>query len=162
MYFKQLIIPTCLISACLSLSAFAQTSPLEGSWVRHCQIADAADPESHYDIIRLKFSGDSFISDIKNFTDPQCKTPFKYAPNPTATGKFSIGSSLENSQGETVVEIDTHITTFNGAPFDIQQFEVFLLKENKLYFSVEADDARLPSAQNRLTEIDFSHHFLPL
>ena len=162
MYFKQLIIPTCLFSAFISVSTIAQASPLEGSWIRHCQIADASDPESHYDIIRLKFSSDSFSSDIKNFTDSQCLHALKYAPNPTASGKFSIAKSFENSQGKTVTEIDTLITKFNGAPFDIKQFEVFMIQENKLYFSVQSSDDTSSTAQQRETNINFSHYFIPL
>jgi hypothetical protein len=162
MNINKLFILTSIASTFITPFTMALASPLEGSWIRHCQVADSSDPESHYDVIRLRFSNDSFSSDIKNFSDSQCIKPFKYAPNPTASGKFSLGNSFVNAQNKTVTEIDTLITKFNGSPFDIKQFEVFIIQENKLYFSVEGTEDMPPSKQNRITEVGFSNYFIPL
>lgn len=166
MTFKQLkavfSITIIFTSLFAPLSNAAPVGSLEGSWLRSCHLADASDPESHYDIIMLRFTGNSFSSDIKNYSDASCKTPFKYAPNPTASGTFSLGKSLVNSNEVTVTEIDTLIKQFNGSPFEITQYEVFLVQDNKLYFSVEAADDEQPSADNRIYDIDLSTYFSPI
>ncbi len=166
MIHKQLIVAftvtTALASLFAPLSNAASPLPLEGSWMRSCHLADASDPESHYDIITLQFYSDNFSSDIKNYSDASCKIPFKYAPNPTASGTFTLGNSFINSKENTVTEIDTLITQFNGSPFEIIQYEVFLIQDNKLYFSIEAADDVLPNADSRISEIDFSTYFSPI
>ena len=122
----------------------AADNPLEGSWLSSCKLIDSSvSSDSYdlmYDIIKLTFKGNTFHSDIKIFTDAGCNLAHPQVPNPTANGQFTTGKTFENSSKQQVTEIDTLITQFNGADFEISKFQVFLIQANKLYLSPDDNE----------------------
>lgn len=109
------------------------TTELEGTWLKSCSAVDQNDPETLYDIVEAKFNNNKFSSSILNFTDSHCTTPLSFSPNPTASGIFSLGETVIASDGVESVLIDTHIDTFDGAPFIIDEFNIYYLDNNTLY-----------------------------
>ena len=110
---------------------------LEGTWVKACGIGkgeDPTDPKAFYDVVTLKFTGSNFESDIKNYSDSGCTVPIPNVPNPTAKGSFVLGNVTMTTGGLQATEIDSHITEFNGAPFDIDDFDIFRIDGVNLYF----------------------------
>ncbi len=134
---------------------------LEGTWLKSCGVVDAADPSSFYDIVTATFSGNSFSSSIQNFTDANCTVPFALAPNPTASGVFSLsGVAVTTTSGVQAFEFDSSITQSNGAPFDNDDFDIFYLNGNTLYFGIIDGvlDASTPSL--RPDTLDFNRGFV--
>ena len=113
------------------------------------------EPDTLYDTVRLTFDGDTINSDIKVYEDSKCLNPFAHAPNPTASGKFVIGGTLTSTTGVVVTEIDVHIDRFNGAPFDIKNYDIFYLNGDALYLSFEAAD----EPHNRPDTLDLDRVF---
>jgi len=138
------------------------SSDLDGTWLKSCGAVDQHDPETLYDIIELNFSGNEFSSSILNFTDPQCLASLSFSPNPTASGVFIVGGSVMTDDGEAGTEIDTHIDMFNGAPFDIDDFGVYLIDGDNLYFGdVDGegeDDGSAPDL--RPSSLDYNRAFI--
>ncbi len=93
--------------------------------------------------MRITFAGNKIISDIKVYEDADCLIPFVKAPNPNASGTFVTGGKITASDGVQVTEIDIYVDRYNGAPFDINSYDIFYREGDTLYFSYEdADDAR--------------------
>ncbi len=134
---------------------------LEGSWKKSCSVSDPLDPGTTYDIITLSFTGNSFTSDIKNYSDSLCTTPFSYAPNPTASGYIEIGNQVTTTGGLNATELDSHITTFNGAPFIEDDYTIFIIQNNVLLMADDYDDILDGStAQLRPDTINTNRQFI--
>ena len=135
---------------------------LEGTWKKTCGIGegeDPANPNAFYDAVTLTFIGNNFDSDIKNYSDTGCSMPIPVAPNPTAKGTFTVGNSLTTTGGLQASEIDTHITEFNGAPFDIDDFDIFHIDVNTLYFGDISGAKDGTSSALRPGTLDFNRVF---
>lgn len=128
---------------------------LDGVWVKECGPVDEAEGDSFYDVVTLTFQGNKFHSDIKNFMDASCTTPLEGAPNPTGSGDFFIGDEVVAESGLLAHEINTHITEYNGAEFDIYDYTMFRVETNKLYLGKDSEenDGESPEARNR--SLDF-------
>ena len=133
-----------------------QTTELEGVWRKPCGPNDPTDPDTHYDIVTLTFSGSNFESDIENYSDALCNTAFPLSPNPTAEGTFTLGSTLTSLGGTDATEIDSHIDTFNGAPFQINDYGIFRIDGDTLY--LEKDDDILDGSSSVLRNIELDYN----
>jgi len=127
-----LIVITISLSACNddnnSNPNSNEPTVLEGTWRKPCGSMD-----SHYDVITQTFTGNRFESDIRNYTDSNCLNPLSGAPNPTASGTLNIGNVINTTGGLKANELDTHIDTSNGAPFDEDDYTIFYIDTNMLY-----------------------------
>lgn len=128
------------------------TTALQGTWRKACGAND-----EFFDVVTLTFRGDQFSTSIENYTDSRCSIPLEYAPNPTATGRFSLGREVILSDGVTATEMDRHISQFNGAPFDIHEYSVVHIKDNVMYHPF--DDEAMDNPQHRPDTLDFSRAF---
>lgn len=131
------------------------TTQLDGVWFKDCYAEDASDPETFYETIEVTFSKGNIASDIHIYTDSLCTSPMPLAPNPTASGTFTIGSSFTSGDGITVQELDSHITEANGAPFDEYSYTIFYIDGDQLYVG---EDAETP--EERPTMLDFTEAFI--
>lgn len=129
-----------------------QITALEGSWKKQC---GAVDGESHYDIVTLSFSGGTYTTSIENYIDSGCTTPFQDAPNPVASGVFSLGENVLLSDGVTATELNIHVTQFNGADFEIYEYDVVYITNNVLYTSIESGS----SPELRPTSLNYNRPF---
>ena len=142
------LLPMVFLAGCGGSSSGSSTSDgtsfssepteLEGSWRKPCSPADPLDPDTHYDIITLTFIGNEFFSDIENYEDSGCTLPLAIAPNPTASGTFILGDLITASDGTQAREIDTHIDTYNGAPFIIDDYVIYRIETDILYLADES------------------------
>ncbi|RMD81389.1 MAG: hypothetical protein D6820_05200 [Lentisphaerae bacterium] len=135
---------------------------LEGSWTKPCGIGEgenSSDPNAFYDVVTLTFSGNEFYSDIKNYSDAECTTPYPVAPNPTSSGTFTLGDTVTTTSGVQATAIDTHITRFNGAEFDIHDYNIVRLSENMLYLGDESGINDGETAERRPDTLDFERVF---
>lgn len=129
-----------------------QVTVLEGTWKKQCGPVEG---EEHHDIVTVTFTRSEFTSSIENYTDTSCTNPLEMAPNPTASGNFTLGEDVLLSDGITAIELDTHITQFDGAPFDINEYNIAYIDNDSLYFGEgEAD-----SPQQRPTSLDYDRPF---
>lgn len=129
-----------------------QATVLEGTWRKQCGPVEG---EEHYDIVTVTFTRSEFTGSIENYTNPGCTTPLQMAPNPTSSGILTVGEDLLLSTGLTATELDTHITQFNGAPFEIDDYTIFYIDNDTLYLGEgEAD-----SPQQRPTSLDYDRPF---
>ena len=124
---------------------------LDGVWVKECGPVEDTEGGSFYDVVTLTFQGHEFHSDIKNFMDASCITPMEGAPNPTASGDLSIGDEVVAESGLLAHELDTHITEYNGADFDLYDYTIFRIEINKLYLGkdTEGNDGDSSKARNK-------------
>lgn len=128
----------------------SQEAPnLTGIWLKPCgPIGDPHDPEEFFDIVTMNFqSGSQWEVNILNFTDANCTTSYDVSPNPTAAGTYEIGDHITDINNNIVHQIDTHVTSFNGAPFDMHEYDIVMVEENTLYHgnSYGALDATSPA-----------------
>jgi hypothetical protein len=133
---------------------------LEGSWKKSCGAVDPADPDSLYDEVTLTFAGNGFTSDIKNFTNSLCTTPLPMYPNPKAAGNFVIGNQITTTGGLNATELDSHITSFNGAPFDENDYTIFVIENDILLLGDDDDFLDGSTAQLRSDTIDTNRQFI--
>ncbi|TCS38749.1 hypothetical protein [Reinekea marinisedimentorum] len=136
------------------------TTELEGSWLKSCSAVDQEDPETLYDIVALEFTGSTFSSSIQNYTDSSCLTSFDYAPNPTSSGYFSLGSDVTTSGGLQATEIDTHIEIYNGAEFDIDEYTIYYIDGTALYVGDDSGINDASSAELRPNALNFERVFV--
>ncbi|MEJ2453678.1 MAG: hypothetical protein P8103_05920 [Candidatus Thiodiazotropha sp.] len=137
-----------------------QPTELEGSWRKACSPADPLDPDTHYDIITLTFVGDEFFSDIENYDDSGCTIPLAISPNPTASGTFVLGDLITATDGTEAREIDTHIDTYDGAPFIIDDYVIYRIDADTLYLADESGsyDGSIP--QLRPQTLDYTRPYI--
>jgi hypothetical protein len=133
-----------------------QATELEGTWRKSCGAIDQSDPGTFYDIVTLTFSGNGFSSSIENYTDASCSSPLPMSANPTASGTFTLGTSVSLSGGNSATQLDSHITTYNGAPFDIDDYTIYLINNSTLYLGAEDDvfDGSSPSLRSQDLDYD--------
>ncbi len=137
----------------------SQVSDLEGSWYKSCGAVDPTDANTHYDIVTLTFSGNEFYSEIENYEDGNCLTPLAIAPNPTASGTFELGSLVTTTNGAQATEIDTHIDTYNGASFTIDDHDIYRIDTDILYLGEEDSVYDGSSPALRPQTLDFTRPF---
>lgn len=137
-----------------------QSTELEGSWRKSCSASDETDPDTFYDIVTLTFAGNGFGSSIENFVDANCSNPLPAAANPTASGTFTMGNSVSLSDGNSATQLDTHIDTYNGAPFVIDDYSIFLIDNNILYLGADDDIFDGSSTMLRSQTLDYNRQFL--
>ena len=128
---------------------------LDGVWVKECGPAEETEDDPLYDVVTLTFEGYDFKSDIKNFMDASCMTPLAVAPNPTSIGDLSIGDEIVAESGLLVHEIDTHITEYNGAEFDLYDYTIFRIEADKLYLGKDTGMNDGESAETRHQALNF-------
>ncbi len=107
---------------------------LEGKWVKSCGAVDQADSETLYDIVELTFINNKLSSNIRNFIDSDCFMPYSDSPNPKANADFRIGDKIITLNGPEATEIDSHIEKSEGAPFIANEFDVYHINNDRLYF----------------------------
>jgi len=132
---------------------------LSGTWLKPCGSVDNTDPDSLYDIVEVTLTGSSFSSSILNYIDPSCSTLLSMAPNPTSSGTHTTGENFTTTGGLTATEMDTHITQFNGAPFDIDDYSLYYLDEDIVYFGDTEGFKDGSSNALRSDTIDFNRAF---
>ena len=142
-------------SAATSSSSATTTSELTGVWFKDCNEQDPFDTDTLYETVKLIFTSTTFESDIHNYTDSDCTIPFANSPNPKARGNYTIGASFTSGDGLTVKEINTYITDFNGAPFDVTDYNIFYINGDELTLG---DDAE--TAAERPTLLNFDATFI--
>ncbi|MCU7809645.1 MAG: hypothetical protein KZQ77_00205 [Candidatus Thiodiazotropha sp. (ex Notomyrtea botanica)] len=143
-----------------NITSGAQPLELEGSWRKACGRADISDPSSHYDIVTVTFSGNLLFSDIENYEDAACVIPQSFSPNPTASGTFVIGTEVTLSDGTQATEIDSHVDTFNGAPFQIDEYGIYRIEVDILYVEDDSglNDGTTPAL--RPNSLDYNRPFI--
>ena len=136
------------------------TTELEGTWLKSCSAVDQNDPDTLYDIVEVKFNNNKVNSSIFNFTDSHCTTSLSFSPNPTSSGVFSLGEQIITSGGVESIIIDTHIDTFDGAPFIIDEFSIYYLDNNTLYLGDTTGVKDGLTTANRPDSIDYNRIFI--
>lgn len=129
-----------------------QITALEGTWKKQCGRVDG---ELHYDIVTVTFTRGTYTTSIENFIDSGCLTPLPEAPNPVASGNFSLGEDVLLSDGVTATELNTQVTRFNGADFEINEYDIVYIKNNVLYTSIESGS----SPELRPTSLNYNRPF---
>lgn len=129
-----------------------QITVLDGTWKKQCGPVEG---EPHYDIVTLSFSRGEFTTDIENYIDSGCTAPLTMAPNPTSSGNFELGDDVVLSDGVTATEINTHITQFDGAYFDIVEYNIIYINNDTLY----SGDDLVDSPVQRPTSLDYNRPF---
>lgn len=134
---------------------------LEGTWVKPCGIGYREVPEApyHYDVVEIVFTGSSFASDIKNYEDSSCTQPISYAPNPTSSGTFSLGGEVMTESGIMARELDSHITIFDGAEFDVDNFTIYAIETGTLYMGKQTPEKDESTPELRETALDFERAY---
>ncbi|MGK0524140.1 MAG: hypothetical protein ACI92N_001779 [Pseudomonadales bacterium] len=132
-----------------------QITALEGTWKKQCGNVDG---ESHYDIVTVSFTQGTFTTSIENYIDSGCTTPFQEAPNPISSGVFSLGEDVLLSEGVTATEFNTHVTQFNGADFEINEYDIVYINNNVLYAGLESGS----SPELRPTSLNYNRQFYRL
>ena len=143
-----------------SSSGGSSVTTLEGTWIKACGIADPNDPDSHSDIVTTTFSGNQLDSNIENYQDAACTVPLPVAPNPTSSGTFTVGDTLTTTGGLQATEIDSHIDTFNGAPFVIDEFTIFYIDGNSLFLGDDSGALDALSDATRPDTLNFNREFI--
>jgi len=107
----------------------------EGEWYKPCGLADDNGPVVVYDVVTVTFRGNTFHSDIKNYIDSNCSITFSQYPNPTATGTFALSDVvITTTSGLQATEFVSHISTSSGASFDNDDYDIYYLSADTLYF----------------------------
>lgn len=128
---------------------------LDGVWVKGCGPVEGAEDDPLYDVVTLTFQGYELHSDIKNFMDASCITPLEGAPNPTASGDLFIGDEVVAESGLLAHQLNTHITEYNGADFDLYDYTIFRIEINKLYLGKDTENNDGESSETRNKSLDF-------
>jgi hypothetical protein len=139
--------------------ASGKVTELEGTWIKPCGIMDMEDPETHYDVVEIVFTGSRFTSDIKNYVDSSCTQPLSFAPNPTASGTFALGGEVTTESGIKAREMDSHITTFDGADFNVDKFTIYAIETGALYMGADTDEKDGSTPEHRATTLDFERAY---
>lgn len=129
-----------------------QITVLDGTWKKQCGPVEG---EPHYDIVTVSFSRGEFTTDIENYIDSGCTTPQPFAPNPTSSGNFALGDDVLLSDGLTATEFNIHTTQFDGAFFDIKEYDIVYIDNDTLY----AGDGETDSPLQRPTSLDYDRPF---
>lgn len=129
-----------------------QVTALDGTWKKDCGPVEG---QEHYDIVTVTHDRGTFTSSIENYRDASCTLPLEYSPNPTASGSYTVGEDVSLSDGVTATKMDSHITQFNGAPFDINDYNIFYIQNNILY--IGKGDADTP--QTRPATLDYDRPY---
>ncbi len=135
-----------------SSSGSGQATVLEGTWRKPCGPVSG---QEHHDIVTFTSTGNTFTSSIENYIDASCTTPYAEAPNPTASGTFTLGDNVVLGDGVTATEHDSHITQFNGAPFIIDDYNIIYIQDDTLY--IGEGEAETP--EQRPTTLDYSRPY---
>jgi hypothetical protein len=136
-----------------------QSSELEGVWRKLCGPADTSDSNTHYDIVTVTFSGNELSSDIENYEDSACTAPLSIAPNPTASGTFVVGDTLTLSDGTQATTLDSHIDTYDGAPFVIDEYGIYRIEGDILYMEDDTGVRDATSPELRPDILDYNRPF---
>ncbi|MBU2953685.1 hypothetical protein [Marinobacter sp. F3R08] len=132
-----------------------QVTVLEGTWKKQC---GSVDGESHYDIVTVSFTLGTFTTSIENYIDSGCTIPLQEAPNPVSSGNFSLGEDVVLSEGLTATELDTHVTQFDGAYFEIYEYDIIYINNNVLYAGIESGS----SPEQRASSLNYNRPFYRL
>lgn len=132
-----------------------QVTVLEGTWKKPCGHVEG---EAHYDIVTVSFTRSAFATSIENYIDSACTTPLPEAPNPTSSGNFTLGEDVLLSSGLTATELTSHVTQFNGADFEIDEYNVVYINNNILY----TGEGTTSSPDQRPTSLDYNRPFYRL
>ena len=133
---------------------------LEGKWVKSCSAVDQADSETLYDIVELTFINNKVHSSIHNFIDSDCSVPFSKSLNPKASADFRIGDKVMISGGQEATEIDSHIERSEGAPFIANEFDVYLISNDRLYFGDTNGDNDGSMATLRPQSLNYNRRYI--
>lgn len=129
-----------------------QITVLEGTWKKQCGHVEG---EAHYDIVTVSFTRGQLTTSIENYIDSRCITPLQEAPNPTSSGNFALGEDVLLSTGLTATELDTHVTQFDGADFDINEYNIVYIDNNMLL----TGEGEADSPEQRPTSLDYDRPF---
>ncbi len=150
--------PTSAISSGSASSANSntQSTELEGTWKKLCAQADDGE---HYDIVTVTFTRNTLSSNIENYEDSSCTIPLSYAPNPTASGTFIIGATVTLADATQAKELDSHIDTYAGAPFDIDEYGLYRIENDLLYIEKKSEPYNGTTPQLRPNTLDYNRPF---
>ncbi|MFV8570255.1 hypothetical protein ACNQ6O_03500 [Marinobacter sp. SBS5] len=129
-----------------------EITKLEGTWKKQCGPVQG---EVHHDIVTVTFTRGTFSTSIENYTDSGCTIPLPEAPNPTSSGYFTLGADVVLGSGITATELDTHVTQYNGADWEIDEYTIVYINNNIL-FTAEGDG---DSPAQRPTSLDYNRPF---
>lgn len=133
-------------------SGTGEATVLEGTWRKPCGPVPG---QEHHDIVTFTSTGNTFTTSIENYSDASCTNPYEYAPNPTASGTFTLGDDVLLSDGVTATEHDSHITQFNGSPFILDDYNIIYIQGDMLYIGEgEAD-----TPEQRPTTLDYNRPY---
>ncbi|MBZ0334602.1 hypothetical protein [Marinobacter sp. AL4B] len=125
---------------------------LEGTWNKQCGPVKG---EVHHDIVTITFTRGTFSTSIENYIDSGCMVPLPEAPNPTSSGYFTLGADVVLGSGITATELDSHVTRYNGADWEIDEYTIVYIENNILYTG-EGDGE---SPAQRPTSLDYDRPF---
>lgn len=132
---------------------------LEGQWLKSCGSVDQNDNETLYDIVELTFTNNKISSSIRNFTDSNCSQPYQDSPNPKSSSYFQTGDKVIVPGGLESTEIDSQINRSEGAPFIANEFDIYYISDNVLYFgdSNGVNDGSI--AARRPVELNYNRRY---
>jgi len=151
-------------------SGSGSRTSLEGTWIKDCGPSSIIANDINgrldiYEIVKLKFTGNSLIVDVDNYTDNLCSinnSPF--IPSHTTTNiNFSIGEKIITTGGIEANKID--FTVISGSNSQGQQsgsvelktYGIFYINNDSLFFSKEAASL---SPESRPKTLDFDKAFI--
>lgn len=141
------------------------TSELEGKWIKPCGPVDSSDSENNlYDVVTHVFSSDyKLTSELKNYTDSSCTTPFSYAAVAQADLTFSVGEALTTSDGLSAREIDTLVVKTSGSAnveWKKKDYTIYHISDSGiLYLGDDVSDSDGTTAALRSTKLDFNRGY---
>jgi hypothetical protein len=133
---------------------------LEGTWTKSCSPENPGEPDTLYETVTITFSGNQFSSDIHVYDDINCLIPNSAHPNPTASGLLRIGDPVQASDGTWATELDSHIEYYGGAPFDIDEYGIYLIVGDVLYVEDPDGSGDGTSPQSRFLTLDYTYPLL--
>ncbi len=133
---------------------------LEGQWLKSCGPVDQNDNETLYDIVELTFTNNNLSSSIRNFIDSNCLQPYQDSPNPKASADFQVGDKLTVSGGVEATEIDSQIDRSEGAPFVANEFGIYYINSNNLYFGDSNGVKDGATAARRPVSLDYNRIYV--
>jgi hypothetical protein len=133
----------------------------EGEWYKPCGLADDNGPFAVYDVVTLTFVGNTFHSDIRNYTDSNCTTVFSQSANPTASGTFTLSNVvITTTGGLQATEFTSRITATTGGPFENDDYDIYYISVDTLYFGNTKGVKNGTSLALRPDTLDFNRSFI--
>lgn len=82
------------------------------------------------------------------------------AYNPTAKGTFVLGGTITTSGGIQAIKIDSHITEYNGAPFETDEYGIVYINGDNMYNGNTSDEKDGTAPDLRPDTLNFERVFV--